>query len=407
MSSPVKQFHYVYAMSCSRDHYGLKDKPAKVIQEMEAFQSWEHARYKIEKKGGMHSNPRQKKRVQGSYLEGYLWKDGMTNWREEATKISKDYILQPHDRVILMRKPMKVGQRPYVPEIFMQDQIQANMDKEEKEQQNQLDALLKLRKKKEQEITADMTEEEKMKAILAQATDQFSVISAPRAHHQQNRKRYGQVHASDMADNPEALIPPSYYVCHRCGEGGHYKHHCPTLSDISFVPVRARKAPTGIPKSMLRAATDEEKDRGAMVGSDGQYFMMKAPLENSIKVDPTVRKELEEAAKPDPDEYLTPMEIVAKQKEEELRETRQMEERKRRDERRRGRGRDGRSSRSGSRDSRHTRNRNKRSREAFSSLPEPPVKRVREDRVDSQTPQYGKNLTQRSRNRVYKRKNSK
>ena len=376
----IKQFHYVYGSSCSPDHYGLKDKPAKVIEEMEAFQSWEHARYKIEKKGGMHSNPRQKKRVQGSYLEGYLWKDGMTNWREEADTISKNYILQPHDKVILIRKPLQMGHRPYVPEVFMQDQIRATMDKEEKEQQNQLDALLKLRKEKEQEITADMTEEEKMKAILAQATDQFTVISSHKPH-QQKRKQYGQVHAADMEDNPQAMVPPSYYVCHRCGQGGHYKHHCPTLSDPNFVPMRARKAPTGIPKSMLRTATDEEKDRGAMVSTDGQYFVMKKPVDTVPRVHPSIRKELEEK-NANLEDDLTEMEMITKQREEELELTRQMEER-----RRGGRN---------SRDSRDSRGNHKRTRQDFSSMPEPPVKRVQSELSE---PTYGKNLVKSNKKR--------
>ncbi|KAJ3673583.1 hypothetical protein LUZ60_005575 [Juncus effusus] len=49
--------------------------------------------------------------------------------------------------------------------------------------------------------------------------------------------------------------PPPGYVCHRCKTPGHFIQHCPTNGDPTY-DVKRTKPPTGIPKSMLMAASD-------------------------------------------------------------------------------------------------------------------------------------------------------
>lgn len=58
--------------------------------------------------------------------------------------------------------------------------------------------------------------------------------------------------------------PPPGYVCHRCGEEGHFIKYCPTNGDPNFNIRRIRK-PTGIPRSFLQPIEDVKgilKDKG-------------------------------------------------------------------------------------------------------------------------------------------------
>lgn len=44
--------------------------------------------------------------------------------------------------------------------------------------------------------------------------------------------------------------PPPTYICHRCGQGGHFINHCPTNGDPKYDFVRVKNS-TGIPKTFL------------------------------------------------------------------------------------------------------------------------------------------------------------
>lgn len=52
-------------------------------------------------------------------------------------------------------------------------------------------------------------------------------------------------------------IPPSNYVCFRCGQKGHYIQFCPTNHDKTYDIVRIRK-PTGIPKAFLVPTSSDQ-----------------------------------------------------------------------------------------------------------------------------------------------------
>ena len=79
-----------------------------------------------------------------------------------------------------------------------------------------------------------------------------------------------RVHASESAPRP-----PYHYICHRCGERGHWKDECPTLNDANFVPLTETRPSTGIPKSFLRPAKTEEEKKNAMVDRDGNLVVYK------------------------------------------------------------------------------------------------------------------------------------
>ena len=68
--------------------------------------------------------------------------------------------------------------------------------------------------------------------------------------------------------------PPPSYICHRCGQKGHYISHCPTLNDPNWETKRVRRT-TGIPKSMLRTVEKPaDDDSGSyLMDANGQYVV--------------------------------------------------------------------------------------------------------------------------------------
>ncbi|CAK9212093.1 unnamed protein product [Sphagnum troendelagicum] len=62
--------------------------------------------------------------------------------------------------------------------------------------------------------------------------------------------------------------PPQGYVCHRCGQPGHFIQHCPTNGDPTY-DMRRMKPPVGIPKTRLKA--DQE---GSYILPDGSVAVM-------------------------------------------------------------------------------------------------------------------------------------
>lgn len=75
--------------------------------------------------------------------------------------------------------------------------------------------------------------------------------------------------------------PPQGYICHRCGEKGHWIQACPTNDDPNFDNKPRIKRTTGIPKTFLKKADkpvfDEDgegKTNGVMVDADGEYVVV-------------------------------------------------------------------------------------------------------------------------------------
>ena len=75
--------------------------------------------------------------------------------------------------------------------------------------------------------------------------------------------------------------PPQGYICHRCGEKGHWIQACPTNDDPSFDNKPRIKRTTGIPKTFLKKTdrptfdnNDEGKTMGIMIDTDGEYVVV-------------------------------------------------------------------------------------------------------------------------------------
>ncbi|KAL3317699.1 E3 ubiquitin-protein ligase rbbp6 [Cichlidogyrus casuarinus] len=66
-------------------------------------------------------------------------------------------------------------------------------------------------------------------------------------------------------------IPPPNYVCHKCGQSGHWVHDCVGIIDSAGnkVDLKSRKRPTGIPSDMLLKV--DAGTPGAYLSRDGTY----------------------------------------------------------------------------------------------------------------------------------------
>ncbi|KAI5181238.1 protein MPE1 [Nematocida sp. AWRm80] len=66
-----------------------------------------------------------------------------------------------------------------------------------------------------------------------------------------------------------AKIPPSSYVCYRCGQKGHFIQFCPTNKNKQYDAVRIRKA-TGIPKTFLVPA-EQDPATSVLLNEEGKF----------------------------------------------------------------------------------------------------------------------------------------
>lgn len=66
--------------------------------------------------------------------------------------------------------------------------------------------------------------------------------------------------------------PSANYVCHRCNQPGHWIDQCPTNGDPTYDKIKVR-APTGIPRSMLRHVDAPESGTG-LQDSSGQFVTL-------------------------------------------------------------------------------------------------------------------------------------
>jgi protein MPE1 len=104
-----------------------------------------------------------------------------------------------------------------------------------------------------------MTEEERLQAVMSASNIQLKADLEMSAGKPVMRNNFAK--AAPVPDKPL----PSSYVCHRCGEKGHWIQACPTNTDPNYDGKHKFKRTTGIPRSMLEVV---EKPEG--VGEDGK-----------------------------------------------------------------------------------------------------------------------------------------
>jgi hypothetical protein len=95
----------------------------------------------------------------------------------------------------------------------------------------------------------------------------------------------GRVTAPGAMDGPPpGAQPPPGYICHRCGEPGHYIQHCTANleGDVNIIRV---KRPTGIPRSMLKTI-DAPVDGGTELQLPGGKFVTLATDDREFSKEP-------------------------------------------------------------------------------------------------------------------------
>ncbi|KAK3058167.1 Protein mpe1 [Extremus antarcticus] len=111
----------------------------------------------------------------------------------------------------------------------------------------------------------EMTEEEKLQAILSANTQSWKAEQEA-ASHKPVVRSYNK--STAVPDKP---LPPGY-ICHRCGEKGHWIQACPTNNDPNFDNRPKFRRTTGIPRSFLKVV-----EKPTELGEDGKVDMAKMP----------------------------------------------------------------------------------------------------------------------------------
>ncbi|KAK2681345.1 hypothetical protein RAB80_003138 [Fusarium oxysporum f. sp. vasinfectum] len=124
-----------------------------------------------------------------------------------------------------------------------------------------------------------MTEEEKMAAMFAAQTEQWSAQQEEMSH-QTPVFKAGAKRPANVPDHD----PPNGYICYRCGNKGHWIQLCPTNDDPEFDNRPRVKRTTGIPRSFLQkvdksvvlAQTEGDESKrpsGIMVNAEGDFVI--------------------------------------------------------------------------------------------------------------------------------------
>ncbi|GAB1742327.1 hypothetical protein NU219Hw_g7879t1 [Hortaea werneckii] len=107
----------------------------------------------------------------------------------------------------------------------------------------------------------EMTEEEKLAAMFDANTEAWKHDQSLMAGKPAVRPPYN---SSKNAPVPDKPLPPGY-ICHRCGEKGHWIQACPTNADPNFDGRPKFRRTTGIPKSFLKVIEKTERDENGKV----------------------------------------------------------------------------------------------------------------------------------------------
>jgi len=129
------------------------------------------------------------------------------------------------------------------------------------------------------QMNAAMTEEEKMAAMFAAQSEQWSAQQEEMSH-QAPVFKPGAKRPANVPDHD----PPNGYICYRCGNKGHWIQLCPTNDDPDFDNRPRVKRTTGIPRSFLQKVDksvvlaqsegDESKrPSGIMVNAEGDFVI--------------------------------------------------------------------------------------------------------------------------------------
>ncbi|KYK59009.1 uncharacterized protein DCS_00136 [Drechmeria coniospora] len=130
------------------------------------------------------------------------------------------------------------------------------------------------------QMNSAMTEEEKMAAMFAAQSEQWSAQQEEMSHQAPVFNKGGIKRPANVPDHD----PPAGYICYRCGNKGHWIQMCPTNDDPEFDNRPRVKRTTGIPRSFLQkvdkavvmAQSDGDESKrpsGIMVNAEGDFVI--------------------------------------------------------------------------------------------------------------------------------------
>ena len=221
---------------------------------------WEDARYDLEKLMGMHpsaaEHPHRKTSSNLAYLVAY-WPVDFDAEGYAAQTIPGNWVLASKERILLARRAIPAGLKPYVPrgrlaaaaaEAAAPEQQQQQPGGQEQQQQQP-----------EQEAPQPLNEVDELALVRMAAFAQDTVGTACAPAPPPNSRRQAAAsafHASAYrvrmcADGVERVVPPPAYVCHACNEvGAHFRDECPRGAD--GLALDRTRVLHGVPKSRLR-----------------------------------------------------------------------------------------------------------------------------------------------------------
>lgn len=264
--------YYVRKFQCSPGCFGPKDKEArktaiKHIQIDNALEKWENIRFLIERSLGLHSGlfhkqQHQSKNAVYSYITGDLFQ-GSTG---HATVIQDTDLISHGSCIIITMKQTSI--KPKIPAKYAAKVSEA------------LEAFARSipESKSAKIFTEGMTEEQKISAI----SDTPVVFCSGTC-----TGTGTSIVTTDEVQSSLASLPPYWYVCHRCGQTGHWKNQCPdkdysrrtVLRPLgSLKPKECQRVPKiakGIPMSDLKPVETEEERERAMLDSNGNLVCLK------------------------------------------------------------------------------------------------------------------------------------
>ncbi|KAI5189377.1 hypothetical protein NEMIN01_0440 [Nematocida minor] len=103
-----------------------------------------------------------------------------------------------------------------------------------------------------------------------------------------------------MQSTQGAKVPPSSYICFRCGQKGHFIQMCPTNNNKQYDAMRIKKA-TGIPKTFL-VPVEESSPTSVLLNEEGKF----------VRAQPQI-KEFSKRFKPMGERSKTPSEFLCPQ----------------------------------------------------------------------------------------------
>ncbi|EOO02622.1 putative retinoblastoma-binding protein [Phaeoacremonium minimum UCRPA7] len=198
--------------------------------------------------------------------------DGSEEYDDDTTII-------PRSTTVIARRlpPMKAGAGRAARYVSGKMPVNA---KNSSRREQQIKAAAKSASNAIAQMNSAMTEEEKMNAMFAAQTEQWSAQQEEMSH-QTPVFKPGAKKPVNVPDHE----PPQGYICYRCGEKGHWIQQCPTNDNPEFDNKPRVKRTTGIPKSFLKtvdkatvlaqngAEDDSKTPSGIMVNADGDFVI--------------------------------------------------------------------------------------------------------------------------------------